>query len=73
MKNPVFDTGIVFYFGNIACDISEITRKSTAENRIGAADFLTWENMLADAGTIRSLLPADSGAIIAHIPPDKKS
>ena len=62
-----------YYVGNIACDISEITRKSTAENRIGAADFLTWENMLADAGTIRSLLTADSGAIIAHIPPDKKS
>ena len=29
-----------YYVGNIACDISGITRKSTAENRIGAADFL---------------------------------
>ena len=29
-----------YYVGNIACDISGITRKSTAENPIGAADFL---------------------------------
>ena len=33
--------GFLFYYvGNIACDISGITRKSTAENLIGAADFL---------------------------------
>ena len=36
MKNE----GYFYYVGNIACDISGITRKSTAENRIGAADFL---------------------------------
>ena len=29
-----------YYVGNIARDISGITRKSTDENRIGAADFL---------------------------------
>ena len=31
---------LFYYVGNIACDISGITRKSTAENPIGAADFL---------------------------------
>lgn len=28
-----------YYVGNIACDISYITRKSTAENQTNAADF----------------------------------
>ena len=32
---------VFYYVGNIARDISGITRKSTAENPIGAADFLT--------------------------------
>ena len=36
MKNE----GYFYYVGNIVCDISGITRKSTAENLIGAADFL---------------------------------
>ena len=31
---------LFYYVGNIARDISGITRKSTAENPIGAADFL---------------------------------
>ena len=31
---------IFYYVENIACDISVMTRKSTAENRNGAADFL---------------------------------
>lgn len=35
------DNHLFFYYvGNIACDISGITRKSTAENPIGVADFL---------------------------------
>jgi len=31
----------VYYAGNIAGDISGITRKSTTKNLIGVADFLT--------------------------------
>lgn len=37
--------GIFYYVGNIDCDISGITRKSTAENPIGAADFLIWREV----------------------------
>ena len=35
-----------YYVGNIARDISGITRKSTAENPIGAADFLTKDKVI---------------------------
>ena len=39
-RRPLSDGRVSYYAGNIACDISGITRKSTAENPIGAADFL---------------------------------
>ena len=43
--------GFLFYYvGNIACDISGITRKSTAENPIGAADFLICITVLTHSG-----------------------
>ena len=37
---------LFYYVGNIVCDISGITRKSTAENPIGAADFLKERSLL---------------------------
>ena len=50
----------VYYVGNIACDISGITRKSTAENPIGAADFLI---MLTSRISAEEIFPAMQGSV----------